>query len=98
MYGENNTNRVPTDLPKNFTSKRTTASVESCYTKRESLTYMIFSVYCSSYRETAVQQLTDINESWTKVAPSDRDLFIQRQTRQKDANKKSGWCGSMNKQ
>ena len=38
---------------------------------------------------TLKQQLTDINESCRKVAPSDGGLFIQRQTKQKNDNKKS---------
>ena len=38
---------------------------------------------------TLKQQLTDIIESWRKFASSERGLFIQRLTKQKDANKKS---------
>ena len=37
---------------------------------------------------TLKQQLTDIIESCRKFAPSDEGLFIQRQTKQKDTNKK----------
>ena len=37
---------------------------------------------------TLKQQLTDMNESCRKAAPSDGGLFIQRRTKGKDADKK----------
>ena len=44
-------------------------------------------IYYPGTLPTLNQQLTDINKSYRKVAPSDESLFIQRQTSQKDAKK-----------
>ena len=84
---DSNEIRVLVDLAKKYTPKRTTAAVfREILNEIKSLTYMIY------YPDTLPalnQQLTDINKSYRKVASSDEGLFIQRQTSQKDANKKS---------
>ena len=87
MPDDSNKSRILVDLPKNYTPKRTTAAVcRERLNKIKSLTYMI---YDPDTLLTLKQQLTDINESCRKVAPSDVGLFIRRRTKQKDDNKKS---------
>ena len=76
MSDDSNKSRVLVDLPKTYTPKRTTDAVcRELLNEIKSLTYMI---YDPDSLLTLKQQLTDINESCRKVAPSDGGLFIQR--------------------
>ena len=69
MSDDSNKGRVLVDLPKTHTSKRTTAAVcRELLNEIKSFTYMIYDPYALL---TLKQQLTDINESSRKVAPSD---------------------------
>ena len=79
MSDDSNKSRVLVDLPKTYTPKRTTAAVcQELLNEIKSLTYMI----CDpDTLLTLKQQLTDINESCRKVAPSDGGFFIQRRTK-----------------
>ena len=76
MSDDSNKSRVLVDLPKPYTLKRTTDAVcRELLNEIKSLTYMI---YNPDALLTVKQQLTDINESCRKVAPSYEGLFIQR--------------------
>ena len=69
MSDDSNKGRVLVDLPKTHTSKRITAAVcRELLNEIKSFTYMIYDPYALL---TLKQQLTDINESSRKVAPSD---------------------------
>ena len=81
---ENNTNRILIDLPKSYTPKKTKTAV--CWKLLDEINVHDVWSWCSSYLK---QQLTDIIESCRKVTPSDEDLFIKRQTKQKKIVKKS---------
>ena len=87
MSDDSSKSRVLVDLPKTYTPKRTTATVcQELLNEIKLLTYMIHDPDTLLILK---HQLTDINESCRKVAPSDGSLFIQRRTNQKDTNKKS---------
>ena len=82
------------DLPKNHTSNRTTAEV--CRELLDKIKSISHKIYDPDAFLILKQQLTNITESFTKVYSSNGCFFMQRQTKQKNVNKKSSYTSNWN--